>query len=176
MPPLQIHVTVPLSACATHTFQSHVPLRNTHFSIARALPSTLLALHYSAFYGKKIVVLVYTVFRTNLCFLRFVMIVIGQQTADKSKIKILAIASCESTKLDIHNRPHTYTSHNVMYNPSFPIKIITSASLIKRNILSAHIPKTPYLYYETCESVIPLTYNNTYELPIISMIEKAGLT
>ena len=98
------------------------------------------------------------------------------QTADKSKIKVLAVGSCEITLIDIHNRPHTYTLHNVMYHPSFPINLLSSASLIKHNCVSTHITKTPYLYDETCKSVIPLSYDNTYKLPITSHIGKLGPT
>ena len=65
------------------------------------------------------------------------------QTADKSKVKVHAVGSCEITLIDVHNRPRVYTLHNVVYHPSFPINLLSSSSLLKHNKISTQKQTLP---------------------------------
>lgn len=49
------------------------------------------------------------------------------QTAENSKIKALAVGSCEVTLIHIRNRPHAYAQHNVIYHRSSPANLVSPA-------------------------------------------------
>ena len=96
------------------------------------------------------------------------------QTADKRKVKVHAVGTCELTLAGSDNKLRTYTLHNVVYHPSFPINLLSSSSLVNQNCISTHITKLPYLMDETCKVKIPLKYDDRYKLPVISHISKVS--